>query len=274
MESVGKVTKSLAEALSAERKRQIRQRRPEEIAADVSTAVEEFAQEYVAYSRDVAGKRSWQRDVVSLKHILPVLGRYKLSAIFPQGCTRLQRRRLREGRKPATINREPDILSSLFTLARQRKKFFGENPLSRVKSLPAHNQVERIFSAEEKDRLLEVSPPYLRAILVTALNTGMRKSEIIDLKWSNVDLDNDLITLHATNTKSKKLRRVPLNSVLRRTLLEQKLVTGHQEYVFLNPNGRPYKRQEGRHRRPAVPRLEAHGRHKNDRSRRPAGGRL
>jgi len=48
---------------------------------------------------------------------------------------------------------------------------------------------------EEEERLLACSEPNLKPILVSALNTGMRRGEILSLKWSNIDLDHDIITL-------------------------------------------------------------------------------
>lgn len=70
----------------------------------------------------------------------------------------------------------------------------------------------------------------------------MRKNEILSLTWTNVDLENNTLTIEASNTKSKKLKRIPINSKLRNVLIEQKLRTGINEYVFLNPNGKPYHR--------------------------------
>ncbi|HLE24578.1 MAG TPA: site-specific integrase [Thermodesulfobacteriota bacterium] len=110
--------------------------------------------------------------------------------------------------------------------------------------LTENNQDERILTPEEEVRLLNFGSPELRAILVCALNTGMRKSEILTLKGSNVDLESNVITLEHTNTKSKKTRRIPINSVLRKLLLEQKLKGGGSEYVFLSSNGNPYKRHD------------------------------
>jgi len=69
----------------------------------------------------------------------------------------------------------------------------------------------------------------------------MRKSEILTLKWSDVDLDNGILTIDQTNTKSKKKRRIPINSVLRTILYEQRLKSGGSEYVFLSAYGTPYK---------------------------------
>jgi integrase len=124
------------------------------------------------------------------------------------------------------------------------EKVLGYNPVSQSGLLEVHNQVERILTPEEEERLLACSPPHLRSIIIAALNTGMRKGEILSLRWGNVDLENNVITLEYTNTKSKKARRIPINSKLRKLLLEQKLKSGGNENAFLNSEGNPYKRHD------------------------------
>jgi integrase len=103
------------------------------------------------------------------------------------------------------------------------EKVFRENPVSISRLLPEHNQKERILTYEEGIKLLSFCNSYLRPIVVTALNTGMRKTKIITLKWSNVDFGNGVITIDQTNTKTQKTRRIPINSTMRTLLLEQKL---------------------------------------------------
>jgi len=51
------------------------------------------------------------------------------------------------------------------------------------------------------------SAPHLIPILHTALNTGMRKGEILSLKWENVDFNNRLFIISASNNKSKKAKK-------------------------------------------------------------------
>lgn len=110
--------------------------------------------------------------------------------------------------------------------------------------LEVHNQKERILTPEEEKRLLSCSPSYLKSIITTALNTGMRKSEILTLTWDNIDFENNLITVGFLVSKSKRTRKIPMNATLRTVLLEQKLKGGGSEYVFLSSNGTPYKRHD------------------------------
>jgi len=97
---------------------------------------------------------------------------------------------------PATVNRSFSVLRHLFNLAKRWKKFYGDNPVSIVGMLEKHNQVERILTLDEENRLLNESISYLRPIIFTALNTGMRKGEILSLKWFDVDLDMNMITIN------------------------------------------------------------------------------
>jgi len=70
----------------------------------------------------------------------------------------------------------------------------------------------RFLNDEERKRLLEACKvsrnPYLYTIVILALSTGMRKGEILGLRWKDVDLSNKKIILH--ETKNDERRAVPL----------------------------------------------------------------
>ena len=75
-------------------------------------------------------------------------------------------------------------------------------------------------------------PKYLSDIVICALKTGMRKGEILNLKWSNIDFKVDCIEL--LNTKSGKKRKIPLSAKLKKVLLQIK-ENNESEYIFINP---------------------------------------
>lgn len=162
---------------------------------DIPT-LESFSEEYIEYGRDVARKRSWKRDALSLHHLNRYFGSFKLTAITPDDLMKYQSKRLKEGVQPSTVNKELGCLKHLINIAKKRNKFVGDNPVSQVKFLEENNQIERILTFEEEVRLLSASPPHLRPIIVTALNTALRKSEILHLRWENVDLVNGIAGLH------------------------------------------------------------------------------
>jgi len=60
-------------------------------------------------------------------------------------------------------------------------------------------------------RLLENVEAHFKPILITAYNTGMRRGEILNLKWSNIDRANRFIRLPADATKEGKPKNIPIN---------------------------------------------------------------
>jgi len=244
-ESIGKMgiaTKSMAKEILRKREQQIKLGQYEMLEADIPT-IAQFTDEYIRYIKDVKQNRSWELAITQLKRLETFFDSKKLSDISSGDIDDYKLYRLKQV-KPATVNRELACLSHLFNLAKRQKRFFGENPVSISKLLPEHNQIERILTKDEEIRLLDSSSLALQAILLCALHTGMRKNEILSLKWDNVDLNKKLITLEHTNTKSKKMRRIPINSTLRKILLEQKLKVGSSDFVFLSTKGSPYKRHD------------------------------
>jgi integrase len=188
-ESVGKagvVTKTVAQSKLEERRRQVRLEQLDMIGAKIPT-VSEFAEEYIKPVRDVVKKRSWERDTLALKYLKNFFGERKLAEITPKDVDEYKKIRITNV-APATVNRELEVLRHLYNLAERRKQFFGKNPVSQAGLLPLNSQMERILTPEEEEKLLACGSPHLRAILTCALNTAMRKGEIISLKWSNVDL--------------------------------------------------------------------------------------
>lgn len=72
---------------------------------------------------------------------------------------------------------------------------------------------------------------HLKPIVLLAKNTGMRKGEILSLRWSAVDLDNAMVTVRGDNAKSGKTRHIPLNSVALDVLTEWKKQS-ESDYLF------------------------------------------
>jgi integrase len=95
----------------------------------------------------------------------------------------------------------------------------------------------RFLEKEEIDRLLVNSPQHLRGIVIVALNTGMRKGEILSLKWRDCDFQRGLIRL--TNTKNNESRTLPMNETVKITLID---VRKHPDspFIFTNKVGKPY----------------------------------
>ena len=156
--------------------------------------------------------------------------------------------RPKKGNKPATVNRLLATLKHMFTKAVEWE-MVEEATLKRIgkaKFLEENNRRLRYLSKEECQGLIKACDSHLRPIVITALNTGMRKGEILSLTWDRADLKQGFILLD--QTKNGERREIPINGTLREALLE--LSQGTKErprridipYVFYDPaNGKAYK---------------------------------
>jgi len=91
-----------------------------------------------------------------------------------------------------------------------------ENPVRKVTCFP-ERQKERILSDDEARDLVEASGNSLGPVVIVALNTGMRKSEILELHWENVDFDRNFIRVK--RSKNNRSRKIPMNSLVKDELM-------------------------------------------------------
>jgi len=86
--------------------------------------------------------------------------------------------------------------------------------IRRVKLDPENNRRVRFLSKEESHELINACLPHLRPVVVTALNTGMRKEEILSLRWDdNIDMRHGFIRL--LDTKNNERRDLPMNAAVK-----------------------------------------------------------
>jgi len=115
-------------------------------------------------------------------------------------------------RSPATVVRYLSALSHVLTIAVMEWQWLDTNPIARVKKPREPRGRERFLTDQERDRLLtycrESSHPYLYTIVVLAISTGMRKGEIMNLQWKQIDFKSQKITLY--KTKNGERRSVPI----------------------------------------------------------------
>jgi integrase len=89
--------------------------------------------------------------------------------------------------------------------------------------------------------LLAYCGPQLRPLVITALHTGFRASELRSLTWSDVDFRRRMITVRAGYAKNGGARHVPMNQLLTDTLKSVKLANYQVDRVFCNREGVPYR---------------------------------
>jgi integrase len=140
----------------------------------------------------------------------------------------------------AYANRLTAILKRMFTKALEWELINDDviKTIKKVKLLKGEIKRLRYLSYDEQERLINVCSEYLKPIVITALNTGMRKSEILHLTWGRVDLKNKVILLDIT--KNGERREIPINDTLYQVL--SGIIRNIKiAYVFYNPETlKPY----------------------------------
>lgn len=115
-------------------------------------------------------------------------------------------------RSPATTNRYFASLSALLSYAVRELNWLSENPCFNLRKLKENSGRDRVLTEEEINRLLqsctESKSPYLYTIVLIALTTGARQSEILNLEWKHIDLENHLAFVK--ESKNGKPRSLPL----------------------------------------------------------------
>ena len=95
-----------------------------------------------------------------------------------------------------------------------KNQLIETNPVRLVSLFKEDNIRERFITKDELIAICQHVPESVKNILIFAYYTGMRIGEVINLKWTDIDLKNKLIKLGACATKTNEKRVVPLNNIL------------------------------------------------------------
>jgi len=190
--------------------------------------------------------RSWRRlEELYRLRIKKVFGDKKLDVITRQEIQSFHTALLAEGLAPASCDHHIKLLRQSLNLAVEWD-MLEKNPAAKVKLLNIANSVQHDLDDEKLAALLKLlttpdkgTRPVCQIVLFL-LSTGARLNEALQATWSQIDRPNRLWTVPATNSKSKKIRQIPLNqSAL--DLLDQLDTCDQFDFLFINrQTGKPY----------------------------------
>jgi integrase len=190
---------------------------------------------FLPWSR--ANKRSWYADEWRSKSLKTFFESKRLNEITPILIEKFKSNEREKSTKrggkqsPTSVNRKIELLSRILSMAVDYG-MIQSNPCQRVRKFQLDNRRERYLSVEEETRLMSMlfgQRAYLRPIIILALNTGMRRGEILNLEWWQTDFSSNRLIV--TKTKSGKPRHIPMNRIVRETLRELK-ESSKGKYVF------------------------------------------
>ena len=182
-------------------------------------------------------KRSFDMDQSRLKWLTKELSGKPLKIISTDALLSIRKKLQKEGKSGATVNRYMAVVSAVINYAHSKGKIEG------VPKIPYMRESKDEFNwltHEQANALISQLPPHLASISRFALATGLRRSNITDLMWKNIDMSRHIAWVWADSAKAGKNIAVPLNddalTVLNEQMAINKSVTPPSPYVFTYKN--------------------------------------
>ncbi len=242
-ESTNSTNKKFAETVLAKRIVEVAEGKFLDIKKVQKIKFKDFADEYLNLHSKLKKSYSTDRKIVELfKNLFGDKYLYEITSLDVEKFKSMRVNQIvkrsvtKKKVSPATVNRALAVLKSMFNKAIAWGKV-ERNPCRAVKLFKENNQRLRFLEREEIDKLLDNCCEHLKPIVIVALHTGMRKGEILGLKWHDIDIKRNII--HLSDTKNGEKREVPMNAVVQKTIIG---VLKHPEsqYIFCNKEGKAY----------------------------------
>jgi integrase len=221
----------------------------------------------IVEGRKVAGIRSIAGLKPQINNLRSFFGKRLIKEITTESLTEYKLWRLKtksqqlgQPVKIATVNRALSAMRKMMRFA-YGKGWILKDIFFNAKVIDTSNEIERhrLLTLDEERRLLEACQgertitykrklrgkeqevtakisednPHLKAIIILALDIGMRRGEIFKLRWEDIDFNNNLVRVLGTNTKTERARLVPLSQRAKDELEKLKVISrGEKPFPF------------------------------------------
>ncbi len=172
----------------------------------------------------------------------PNLGNMPIKDISLINLENLKALMIKQNKSPRTINYVFGILSQILSYAKKIGYLKGDIITQQMKKIKFDNSRVRFLTKEEAKILLDALRKYsqqLYEISLLSLYCGLRAGEIFNLCWSDIDLQNKIITLR--NTKNTKTRIIYMPDNIYKMLLHKSINQKKSSFLFLNKDGNKVK---------------------------------
>ena len=234
-ESIGPSRKS-AEKVIAKKKTEIAENKYLDKKKDPDPIkFHDFAKEYLQWAKANKKPYTYSRDLYAMRRFEKEFQGKTIQEITTWQIEKWKSKR-KETLVAASVNRELALLKHLFSKAVEWRRL-KENPARDVKRFKGEVRRTRFLMPDEIQKLIsncgDLLDGYLKPIVTIAVHTGMRKGELLGLKWEQVNFEQGFITL--LDTKNHERRDIPMNETVKAVLraMERK-----GDLVFPNRNGR------------------------------------
>lgn len=205
--STGTRNRRIAETIERKLKEDanLRRHRIDAVDVDPNMTFGELAARFIAN----AGPKPFHLD--RLKHLLPYFADLPVLGITKGSVReyRLERKRHRMTVTDATLNRDAAVLRHILYWAVDEGLLLV-NPLSRLRMERERRVKRSVLSVAEEDKLLDAAAPHLKKMIVAALYAGLRRGEVLQQRWEDVDFDRQVLAVSRSKTLEGELREVPI----------------------------------------------------------------
>lgn len=162
-----------------------------------------------------------------LKLLLPYWGTTEIGRITKANAReyRAFRHKTKKNLSDTTINRDLECLRHMLFWAVDEGILLS-NPLSRVLMVRERRKPRLILTVTDEDKLLAASAPHLRSIIIAALDSGMRRGEILTERWEHVDFTRRILYVTHSKTAGGEAREIPLTERLLADLAKRRKPLG------------------------------------------------
>lgn len=175
------------------------------------TSFSTYADEYYRLYASVNMVNPKTNEFYRIKEFKSYFGTKPISFIRSRDIEEWKAMMVAKNSKASTINRALTSLRSVFNQAVKDGKI-RENPTVRIRKLREDNQRIRYLTEPEIHRLLATASSRLHDFIILGLNTGLRKANLVNLQWE--DIDSRAGVIHILKTKSGKAYEVPMNETV------------------------------------------------------------
>lgn len=205
LKSTGTTNRREAEAIEREFREELNRRRHQIREASPEMTFADLAARFLADG----SPRPYHLD--RFKVLLPYFGAFSIGRITKPAVREYRAARRKE--KPllteSTLNRDIEALRRVLYWGVD-EGFLTGNPIARIRLSRARRKPKPILSVAEEDKLLAAAAPHLHDITIMALDTGMRRGEILNQRREHVDLNRRVLSVTHSKTAEGEAREIPL----------------------------------------------------------------
>jgi integrase len=230
--STGASNRRQAETIEDKLKEDVNNRRFQIVQTDPNMKFGELA------ARFMAGSSVHPHHVYHLKFLLPFFSETPVLRVTKALADEFRRSRRAANKtiKDATVNRDLSVLRHILYWAVD-EQLLAANPLARLKMARERRTRRQVLSVAEEEQLLSSAKDHLYAMVVMALDTGMRRGEITSQLWEDVDFSQKVLFVTHSKTPEGESREIPLTERLHQYLLENRKAEG----MVINFKGQPVR---------------------------------